>query len=277
MLHLLKEIKYFIVALFVGCLFMLSHTALAQIVTESYGTDGDLQLGMIVMLDPKDSKKVKPLVGKNEAAMHGVVVSANDAILSFGGDDSAEQVYVATNGKQQVLVSTQNGPVVPGDIISISSIDGIGMKSDSTQSIVLGKALSSFDGSNSSGTMKLKTNKGQKTVSIGKVLVDISVSRNPLKESQSGLPMAAFLKKTGDALAGKPVSAVRVYISIGILIISAFIAGSIMYGGVRSSIIAIGRNPLAKASVVRGLVEVALIGIVIFLIGLFSVYLILKI
>lgn len=251
--------------------------AFAQAVSHAYDADGTVQKGMIVMLDPKNSNKIKPLTNKNDAAMHGVVVSANDTILSFGGDGTTSQVYVANDGKYEVLVSDQNGTIEKGDIVTISSIDGIGMKVDVNQSVVLGKSLTTFDGKNNvSGYMTLKTNSGNKKVAIGKIVVDIGIAHNPIQVSVNGPPVPAFLKKAGQAITGKTVSTWRLYIALIVLVLTVFIAGSLLYGGVRSSLIAIGRNPLAKGAVARGLVQVIVLGVIIFVLGLFSIYLILK-
>jgi len=209
--------------------------------------------------------------------MHGVVVSANDTILSFGGDGTTSQVYVANNGKYEVLVSNQNGPIEKGDIVTISSIDGIGMKVDVNQSVVLGKSLTTFDGKNNvSGYMTLKTNSGNKKVAIGKIVVDIGIAHNPIQVSVNGPPVPAFLKKAGQVITGKTVSTWRLYIALIVLLLTVFVAGSLLYGGVRSSLVAIGRNPLAKGAVARGLIQVIVLGVIIFVLGLFSIYLILK-
>ena len=249
----------------------------AQAVSHAYDTDGTLQKGMIVMLDTKNSNKVLPLSSKNDTAMHGVVVSANDTIISIGGDGTTSQVYIANDGKYEVLVSTQNGPIKKGDIITISALDGIGMKVDVNQSVVLGKALTGFDGKNSvSSTVTLKTNSGNRTVAIGKVLVDIGIAHNPIQVSVTGPPVPAFFKKAGEVITGKTVSTVRLYVALVILLVTVFITGSLLYGGVRTSLTAIGRNPLAKGAVARGLVQVIVLGIIIFVLGLFSIYLILK-
>lgn len=258
-------------------LFALPSIVSAQAISHAYDTDGTVQKGMIVMLDPKNSNKIKPLTNKNDAAMHGVVVSANDTILSFGGDGTTSQVYVANDGKYEVLVSNQNGTIEKGDIITISSIDGIGMKVDVNQSVILGKSLTTFDGKNNvSGYMTLKTSTGNKKVAIGKVVVDIGIAHNPIQVSVNGPPVPAFLKKAGQVITGKTVSTWRLYIALIVLLLTMFVAGSLLYGGVRSSLTAIGRNPLAKGSVARGLIQVIVLGVIIFVLGLFSIYLILK-
>ncbi|QQS19970.1 hypothetical protein IPL85_00705 [Candidatus Saccharibacteria bacterium] len=273
-----RQIWYRLVVLS-GMLGMLLAPALvhAQTVSQGYGVTGIVQKGMIVMLDPKDSRKVTALTNKTDKAMHGVVVSANDTVVSLGGDNSTNQVYVASNGKYEALVSTQNGSIKSGDIISISALDGIGMKADAGQNVILGKALGSFDGTkNVSGNAALATSSGNKQVSIGFVQIDIGISRNPLAVSVSGPPVPSFLRKSGESIAGKPVSTVRLYISLAILLITIFMTGSLLYGGVRSSLVSIGRNPLAKKSILRGLIQVVVLGLIVFVIGLVAIYLLLK-
>lgn len=248
----------------------------AQTVSQAYGITGDVQKGMLVMIDPKNSKNVMPLTNKKDAAMQGIAVEPNETAVSLGLDTKTNQVYVATNGKLKVLVSTQNGAVKKGDIISISALDGIGMKADSGQNVILGRALTNFDGKqNVIGKAQLKTTSGPREVAIGYANVDIGISRNPLAASVSGPPMPSFLRKSGDAIAGKPVSTVRLWISLGVLLLTIFMTGNLMYGGVRNSLISIGRNPLAKKSILRGLIQVVALGLMVFVIGLFAIYLLL--
>lgn len=258
-------------------LMLLPMATYAQSISQSYEASDDVQRGMIVMIDPKNSKQVVPLSNESTNSMHGVVVAGNETVLSLGGDNTKSQVYVANNGKYEVLVSNQNGTIKVGDLVTISSLDGIGMKASGAQSVVLGKALSGFDGKkNVNGTMVLKSSVGKQTVAIGKIVVDVSIAHNPLSVSITGPPVPAFLKKAGDVISGKPVSTVRLYVAVLILLITVFVTGSLMYGGVRSSLVAIGRNPLAKKSIGRGLIQVIILGLIIFVLGLFSVYLLLK-
>ncbi|HPR09829.1 MAG TPA: hypothetical protein PLT04_04645 [Candidatus Saccharibacteria bacterium] len=251
--------------------------ASAQSISQAYGTDGNVQKGMIVMINAKNSKKVQPLSNKKDVSMLGVAVAANDTVVSLGMEASMAHVYVASTGKYETLVSTQNGPVKAGDLISISAIDGIGMKADNGQGTILGKAVSTFNGQqNVSGTMQLNTSAGKRDVAIGLAVVDISISRNPLAVSVSGPPIPSFLKKAGDSVSGKPVSTVRLYVSLAILLVVLFLSSNILYGGIRSSIQAVGRNPLAKKSIIRGLIQVVVTGLIVLVIGLFSVYLLLR-
>lgn len=248
----------------------------AQSLAQAYQVSGSVQKGMIVMLDPKDSEKVRPLTNKKDNAMHGVVVAANETVLSLGNEANVSQVYVANKGKYDVLVSTQNGTIRSGDLVSISSLDGVGMKADSGQSVILGRALADYDGTrNVSGTAELATSTGRKQVAIGLLYVDIGVSHNPLAGS-SGSPIPTFMKKAGESIAGKPVSAMRLYLALGVLIATTFMTGSLLYGGVRTSLVSIGRNPLARSRILKGLLQVLFMSLIIFSFGVFAIYLLLR-
>jgi hypothetical protein len=251
--------------------------ATSQAVTQGYGTDKPLQNGMIVKLVDKDASKVEPLTDATVSKMQGVVVAANDATVTISNDGNKGQVFVAAFGHYDVLVSNQNGPIKSGDYITISAIAGVGMKVDTTQPTVLGKATGDFTGAGRvASSAKLKDSTGKEvTVSLGRIPVDISISHNPLQAAAAdGLP--GFLKKTSEAIAGKPVNAARVYIAFAVLVMSSIVAGFMLYSGIRGGLIAIGRNPLAKKQIVGGIIRVVLSGLICFILGVFGVYLLLK-
>jgi hypothetical protein len=266
--------------IFVGAiilaLFAVASLASAQTVTEGYGSDSILQRGMIVGLKKDDLRKVEPINNDQFDRIHGVVIGANDSAVLLGNDN--EKVYVASGGRFTVLVSDQLGDINPGDFVTLSSVSGIGMKAGDHDPVILGKALEGFKGSDTNqlvGTAKVKDTTGkERQIRIGRVIVDVSIGKNPLLKNDNTLPSA--LKRASEMIAGKSVSPVRVYLSLVILAISAMIAGSLIYSAVRSSLIAIGRNPLSKKSIIRGLFQVVIIGLMVFLSGIFGVYLLLK-
>jgi hypothetical protein len=248
----------------------------AQTITQGYDieTNVNLQRGMIVALKENDPKKVEAINNSAAKRVHGVVVGSSDS--SFILAEETQKIYVASGGKFEVLVSDQNGTINPGDFISLSSVTGIGLKSDEYQEMVLGKAIDGFDGTDrkiSEVTIKDAQDK-DKVLSVGRIQVDISIIRNPVLKSTASLP--SFLRDASEFVAGKPVNPIRVYLSIAILIASAGVSGSLIYSGVRSGMIAIGRNPLSKKSILRGIVQVIIVAITIFVIGIFGVYLLLK-
>lgn len=279
MLKLLRSFSIVLACtLTLGSLLGVVHAAdsSTQSIAQTYGTDTSIRQGMIVGLKPGDATKVIPLTRDNVKGMQGVVIGANDAALTLSGDSASAQVYVAAFGRYDVLVSTQNGNIHSGDYISISALDGIGMKADDTQSTVLGKAAADFTGAGSVSTATLKKSNGSSaTVAIGSIPVDIGIANNPNQGRGLG-ELPGFLQIATNSIADKPVSAPRTYLSLAILLLTVVIAGSLLYSGVRSSIVSIGRNPLAKRYIIRGLMQVILTSIIIFIVGLFAVYLLLR-
>lgn len=248
----------------------------AETLTQGYGSDELLKRGMIVGLKTDDLRKVETINGDQYERIHGVVVAANDSAVLLGRDD--EKVYVATVGRFSTLVSDQNGKISKGDYVTVSSVSGIGMKAGDTDPVILGKALDEFDGGDnnqvdSTATIK-DTSSKEHQIRIGQILVDINIGKNPRLKIDNSLP--SVLRKASELIAGKPVSPIRVYMSLAVLAVATMIAGSLIYSAVRSSLIAIGRNPLSKKSIIRGLFQVVIIGLMVFLSGVFGVYLLLK-
>jgi hypothetical protein len=248
----------------------------AQTITQGYDikTDVSIQKGMIVGLVKDDAKRVEPINNTSLDRLHGVVVGGSEA--SFVLAEETQKIYVASGGKFEVLVSDQNGPIAQGDLIAVSPVTGIGMKSDELQPIILGKAIDPYDGTkNKLSDAFIKDAQGNdKNIAIGRVLVDISIGKNPRLKTTTNLP--GFLKNASELIAGKPVNPLRVYLALGVLLVSACIAGALIYSGIRSSMIAIGRNPLSKKSILRGLMQVIIVAMIIFVTGVFGVYLLVK-
>jgi hypothetical protein len=247
-------------------------------VSQSYNADAKVQIGMAVELKPKDPSTVVPLKNNEVPNMLGIVVPANQAnIVITPAKVTQQQVLVATSGKFDLLVSNQQGPIRPGDYVTISAIDGIGMKATETETQVVGQATGTFDGkANVIGSTELKDNKGSsRKVTLGRVQIEIRISHNPLyQESPDYVP--SVLGRVASGVANKPVSAARIYLSVAILFIISVLVGNILYSGIRSGMIAVGRNPLSKKSIMRSLIETVIAGLIIFVVGVFAVYLLLK-
>lgn len=248
----------------------------AQTITQGYASDTAIQRATIVSLKADDAKKVEPTSFDNDEHMHGVVVSANDAPFTLSTDE--EKTFVATKGRFETFVSNENGTVQAGDFVTISRVAGIGMKASEREPYIIGKAISGFDGETGVlSTTEVDDNGTTKKVAIGRIQVDIGVSGNPLlKPTKANLP--GFLERTAETIAGKsPVNPIRVYISMVILFTAAAVSGILLYSGVRSALISIGRNPLSKKSITRSLLQVIMTSIIILLLGVFGVYLLLRI
>ena len=246
----------------------------AQSVTRAYGSDQLLQRGMIVGLTKASSSKVEPIDETRLATILGVVVNPNDSPITISSDN--QHVFVTTSGRYDVLVSDQEGPIRANDYITLSALSGVGMKATDRQSNIVGRTAGTFDGkTNVLSTTPLSAANGKKqTVHIGRIQVDITIARNPLVKTGSGAP--ALLDQTSRAIVGRVVSATRLYLATFIFIVGTVTAGSILYAGIRGSIIAIGRNPLSRRSIFRSMIGVAFTSIIVFLVAVIGVYLLLK-
>lgn len=253
-------------------------TDISSGVTHSYNADNTVQTGMIVELKSKDTSTVVPLPEGDIKNMLGVVIPpANATIVLSPQDVTKQQVLVGTSGEFNVLVSNQNGRIKAGDYITISSIDGVGMRADNGQALVLGRAGADFNGtSNVIGTVQLKDSLNHAvSVSITRIPVEVNITHSPLY-SKSVDYVPTFLAKVAVTIASKPVSAARIYLSLVLLLITLALAGNLLYSGVRNGMIAVGRNPLSKKSIIKSLIQTVIAGLIVFVVGVFAVYLLLK-
>lgn len=237
----------------------------ADNVVEGFNAAKALEPGEIVALDKNASKAVIESPSSDTTKIYGVVVDPSDAPITLNSQSG--QTYVATTGIYQVLVSTSNGAIKPGDYISMSPLNGIGARANNLQAMVLGQAESAFD-----GRSDVITTSG--SAAIGRIYVNINVQKNPLS-TDTAVP--SFLKRIANSLANKPVSVVRIYSSLVIFLVAAVAAVTVLWSGIRSSLISLGRNPLSRHTIFSGMYKVIFTGVGIFILGLAGVYLLLKV
>lgn len=247
----------------------------AQSVAQAYNSETPLQRGMIVGSKKDDATTVEPVNVEQLDRIMGVVIDANDSPITLSGGEN--QVFVSTGGRYDVLVGDQNGEIKPGDFITASSISGIGMLASFNESHILGRAIDGFNGKDGVLSSNNITDNfgGGKKVNIGRVKVDIAIAQNPISKRSAATPQ--WLGKLGELIAGKTISPARLYISAGLFVVGAVISLIVLYSGVRSSIISIGRNPLSKKSIFRGMLQVIFTSLIIFIISVFGVYLLLRV
>jgi len=245
---------------------------------QGYSSETQLDTGTIVQLTGKDANQVKIAKQAELQNMFGVVVDKNSLSVTLSSEALKNETFVAASGTYNVLVSTQGGPIVSGDYVTLSSVNGVAMKAGTEEKTVFGRANGPFDGKGITlGSTVLKDVNGNtnQTVKLGSVPVTIDIKKNPNdKSTKSDLP--EFLQRLGQQIAEKEVSPIRIYLSLGITLISILAAIAILYSGVRNGVISIGRNPMSKKSIFRALLEVILTSILILIIGLFAVYLLLR-
>ena len=245
---------------------------------QGYAAESPLDNGTIVQLTGKDAKAVKPATQSQLQDMFGVTIDRGQLPVTLSSEGLENEVYVAASGTYNVLVSTQGGSIAKGDYVTLSAIDGIAMKAGTDEKTVFGRAIGTFDGKGVTlGQTSLKDTSGKanKTVTLGSVPVTIDIKTNP-NEKSTKVKVPEALERIGQAIAEKEVSAIRIYLSMGITAVSLIAAIAVLYSGVRSGVISIGRNPMSKKSIFRALLEIILTSVLILIIGLFAVYLLLK-
>ena len=242
-----------------------------------YAATEALDYGRIVVLNGKNADTVRPAKQSEVQNMFGVTVDPQQIPVRVSREGIQNETYVAVSGTYNVLVSTQAGDVYSGDYVTLSSLDGVAMKANDQEVTVFGRANGNFTSKDTSlGTQTLKDASGGTTkVSLGSVPVTIDIKNNPNHKSTK-VNVPDFLAKVGRQIAEKEVSPVRLYISVGIATVSLIAALAVLYAGVRNSVISIGRNPMSHRSIFRALIEVILTSLLILIIGLFAVYLLLK-
>jgi hypothetical protein len=245
--------------------------ARAALLSESYTASSNLPLGSIVSLHKGTTDQVDSATVNNVGYIFGVAVNGDNSQLSIASSQN-NQVSVATNGIEQVLISDINGDISAGDPITASMISGVGMKASSSVKII-GVARDNFPNSTAK-KQSYKDQKGQQqVVMIGQVPVLINVSYYYKQPDKTIIP--SVLQNLANALAGKKVNPLPILISVGIFLVTMIVVVSIIYSMIHSSIISVGRNPLSQAAVYRNVIQLS--GLVILLLGIAvgSIYMIL--
>lgn len=181
-----------------------------------------------------DAGKIVRATKPYDEGIVGVVVQF--PVISLG-QKADGVVSVLSSGKADVKVSTANGEIQVGDYITTSEQAGVGQKA-TIPGFVLGKALASYTDTSQDGTVP--------------VLINIGVfAQNP---NVSGL-LGQLLNSLSIGLASTENFPLMLkYVSAAVIGAVTFILASVSFVRfMRSGIEAIGRNPLARTTIVAGM------------------------
>ncbi|MEK7605623.1 MAG: hypothetical protein AAB478_03830 [Patescibacteria group bacterium] len=189
-----------------------------------------------------------------EASVFGVV--AENPSVSFENTALPNTKPVISTGKVHVRVSTINGVIKRGDLITASSIPGVGQKATS-DGYVIGTAIQDYTAKDSKA--------------IGKILVVLNISFN----AESGGVKQNLFSTFQTALTApylSPLNALR-YLFAAALIIASFFIAVTFFGKISSlGIEAIGRNPLAGKLILLSVVFHVILAALIILVGVGVAY-----
>lgn len=241
-------------------------------IAQGFKTRQEVGRGGLVSIVPNSDRTVEIATQSHPERLIGIVTD-NPLVAISGGET---EVQVVTNGLAHALVSDINGEVKRGDHIVVSAIEGVGGKAV-VGSRVIGVAHGDFSEAQQVKEHQLTDTTGTKrTVKIGLLLVNVSPTYYEPPTNENSL-VPGFLQHFANSIAGRQVVPLRIFISVVIFLAGIVAIGVLFYSSVRYSITAIGRNPLSATAVHKGLVEVAMIGGMILLVTLITVYLILVI
>ncbi len=236
-------------------------------VSQSYLTDKTIPLGSLVALDGDSADKVIPADPDSVKNLIGVTINdSTPLVLTSGNSNSA---LVATSGIAPTLVSNLNGEIELGDQITASPIAGVGMKA-TTNTKVVGVAQSQVS---SKKTETVNVNGKDEEIEIGEIRLLVSVGYHYQEPEKTLIPLA--LQNIANAMAGKKVDPLPIIISLIIFIVTMIIVISLVYSIVRSSIISVGRNPLAQSAVYRNAIQMSVLVLAIIAVATIAIYLVL--
>lgn len=271
-----RGVTALLVVLFVGGALLLGigHGAAASSnISQGYTTrDSELSVGMAVSLSIDSTPENQLVERANRGNMDrfvGIVTTIDKSLLSLTGKNA--ELVVTANGEVAAFVSDLNGEVHQGDILTVSPLAGILMKAGLTDSLIVGAAVEDMP-SEGRIVRQIDTEGGQeRTVAIARHNVDVSLRTRQVVVPEEG----TFLVLLGESITGKQVSHTQVVVALVIFMMMLVVEGSIIYGAVRNSILAVGRNPLSKRALYKQLLQVSWLALIVLVFGLAASYIVL--
>ncbi len=218
-------------------------------ISHSYYSENNIQNGSLVSLNSLHSNYVEPANSGNGQQLLGVAVASNDSLLAV--DPTQGEIQVATSGTANTLVSSINGSITVGEQVSVSPLDGLGMKA-SPGEYVIGLAQTQFNGSTLGViTEKIQDKSGKSTqIQVGYVRLGIAIGAGATSGTENKL---SGLQTITENLTGHVVSTARIVVSLIIAVVTFVALVTLIYASIYSGILSIGRNPLAKSAVFRSM------------------------
>lgn len=241
-------------------------------ISHSYSSLSNISDGSLVSLNPTQSNYVEPANTVNGQQLLGIAVASNDSLLAV--DPTAGSVQVATSGTANTLVSTLNGSIGVGDQVSVSPINGLGMKA-APGSYVIGLAQTALNANTDGKITQNLTDKSGKTkqILVGFIRLGIAIGVGSTQGTNNQLD---GLQQLSEELTGHAVSTARVVVSLIIALVGLAALVTLIYASIFSGIISIGRNPLAKYAVFRSMSSVLVMVLLIAAVASITIIFLLK-
>ncbi len=214
-------------------------------VASSFVVTGDATDGDILSFDPL-TQTHRRSGARNDALMFGVVV--DDPLLQVSDIDPVPGARpVVRVGEAVVNVSTRAGIIRTGDLVTTSDLAGLGERADrDTAGYVLGVALEDMQYASTDRTLP-------EGVQFGKVAVALRVGQylpgdSMTEEPTSTEPIIVPIGQTNET--GIDYFMMFRYILATVVVLLSILIALRSFGGALSqSVIAVGRNPLARSAI----------------------------
>lgn len=197
--------------------------------------------------------------GPYDRNMFGVI-DLNPTI-EFTFDNAENTLPVISDGTAYVAVTGENGPIAEGDLITSSSKPGYGMKATKS-GFTLGVAEENYAGTTAedTGIVAIRLNK---QFTFGEDTPDSETISDRLRNIVSLSAIAAF---------EEPTKVFKYAVAGVILLISIFISFITLSRTSQRGIEAIGRNPLARSSIIVSIFINVLVSLLIIVAGVVGAY-----
>ncbi len=237
-------------------------------ISQGYSADETTSIGSIVSLTQNSTDHIVLSDLNNSDGIVGVVVNDGSSPLTInsGGNN---QVQIATSGVVPVLASDINGEIKQGDPITASAIKGVGMKATYNAKVV-GIAQGPVSGTSK---QKVTVDSAEQEITVGQLPVLVSVSYHYKQPDKTIIP--ATLQNLANTVAGKKVDSLPIIIGSAIFFVMLIAVTSIIYSMIRSSIISIGRNPMAQSAVYRNLIQLSVVVMAVIGVSVVAIYIVL--
>ena len=237
-------------------------------ISQGFSTTDQVRIGSIVSLKNNTSDQVVAANSSNVNNTLGVIIDNGNTLLTLTSSQS-NQVQVATSGIVEALVSNINGDISQNDEITASPINGVGMKATENTRVV---GVAQVGLTKTNGTSQTyKDSKGEHTILMGEIPILVNVSYFFRQPDKSIIPAA--IQNVANALAGKAVSPLPIIVSVAIFMVTLIVVVSIIYSMIRSSIISVGRNPMAQSAIYRDIIQMSVLVLGILSLSMVSIYL----
>jgi hypothetical protein len=263
----LSKITAVIAFLISGFLLSIISSMPAVALAKGYGSaDSNLQKGTVVKLQT-DSEGAQPTVERAGYAdadkVFGVVVELTDSLATEAPVGS--QVYVEQSGQVEAYVSDLNGQVKKGDLLTLSTLNGVLMRSNDRSVSTVGTATVDFPEATSQAVEVKDSNGNSQTAKVS--LMEINLNILPPSAAAISRTSNNIIDKLSTALVGREVNGLRVLAAMAIFATLLVIEAEIIYGTITTSISAVGRNPLAKSLIGRESLKSISVGLVVLIVG----------